>query len=842
MKRFLVAWLVSVALGTTVHAATVDLYGRPHTFGTLGDPSDCGSVLTHLPFSQISLSVNSVCNWQLDPGQTFFFPAVTSDGTLFFGNITQTFNQFFPTSCSMGVTCFNPDDDVCPNQDPETGRDRFGTIRIPTGGGATYVPAGGCAELQGTCGTDHKCTNTSIETECSKHLDCEIRSTGADVGDVEVISDTSSGESVLFNSGLGSISSASPDAFPALGALRKDMDGVWTLAPLSTRTPLQLSESNPLLGPLACPGGKCNLLGEIARLPVSGRIAMLHYFGGITVMDGEGTILAHYSIPELPDPCDTDPPYENMIFAPREVDVDPTSSPGNERFVVVYDMYSAAQAPLSQPTQEFRYDEGTHTLAPVSAPIFPYTASHPAVPISGPSCGEPRQVTVAQYDHGGNLWFARSDGTDGGPILIILKDPVTGKRKMETDCGVLDASGQPRPWGFHCLADLETGVASVSTSGVLSWALKPWTANLVEDEESGTMFAVQFNGLVAMVDRNPTDDGSAFTFRPRMILGVGALKPRTGVCSNSDTDGNGTHDGTVCNASNSGYCTSQGGKCLLEERSPTKGVIDAARRALWIPIKTTEPIDDPLPCDFYLCRFEVGETRDAWLYRIQIDEANAFGPRVSSIQSPARVITGSSFDVAITANVAPPLNTNSFLAVYVNGAASRVVPDAAWSSSCPSGGECTFTATVPASITSGVTGSVVWHGLLGAAPGLGLSLHSVGRVAIDLDSDADGIGDPVDNCKVAPNASQTDTNADGFGNRCDADYDDNGMVGISDYGMLLGAFGTTTGMPGFDPEFDLNDNGVIGGGEVAFFLNRFGLPPGPSGLACAGTSTPCPAP
>ena len=41
----------------------------------------------------------------------------------------------------------------------------------------------------------------------------------------------------------------------------------------------------------------------------------------------------------------------------------------------------------------------------------------------------------------------------------------------------------------------------------------------------------------------------------------------------------------------------------------------------------------------------------------------------------------------------------------------------------------------------------------------------------DQVSDGDGLLDPFDNCSRADNADQLDTDADGIGNACDADFD-----------------------------------------------------------------------
>ena len=110
------------------------------------------------------------------------------------------------------------------------------------------------------------------------------------------------------------------------------------------------------------------------------------------------------------------------------------------------------------------------------------------------------------------------------------------------------------------------------------------------------------------------------------------------------------------------------------------------------------------------------------------------------------------------------------------------------------------------------------------------------------DIDGDGIINEEDNCIEVPNPNQIDTNLDGYGNACDADYDNNGVINSVDFNPLfLEAFNAQ------DPadvsnylDFDFNGDGVVDGADFTFFNNAFsvGGPSGPSGLSCAGT-IPC---
>jgi hypothetical protein len=109
------------------------------------------------------------------------------------------------------------------------------------------------------------------------------------------------------------------------------------------------------------------------------------------------------------------------------------------------------------------------------------------------------------------------------------------------------------------------------------------------------------------------------------------------------------------------------------------------------------------------------------------------------------------------------------------------------------------------------------------------------------DGDSDSVPGGADNCLGTPNTRQLDTDFDGYGNACDADYDDNGMVGASDWMRLARAFGAAIGSPAYDPSLDADGDGAIGTPEWLLGSGSFGASPGPSGLACAG-SVPCTAP
>jgi glycerophosphoryl diester phosphodiesterase len=106
------------------------------------------------------------------------------------------------------------------------------------------------------------------------------------------------------------------------------------------------------------------------------------------------------------------------------------------------------------------------------------------------------------------------------------------------------------------------------------------------------------------------------------------------------------------------------------------------------------------------------------------------------------------------------------------------------------------------------------------------------------DNDADGLADRDDNCFDVPNVDQCDTNLDGIGNACDADFNDDGIVGIADFSHFRNHHPAVAGDPDYDADVDSNCDGVTGIPDFNALRTSFGRAPGGSGLSCAG-SPPC---
>ena len=95
------------------------------------------------------------------------------------------------------------------------------------------------------------------------------------------------------------------------------------------------------------------------------------------------------------------------------------------------------------------------------------------------------------------------------------------------------------------------------------------------------------------------------------------------------------------------------------------------------------------------------------------------------------------------------------------------------------------------------------------------------------DPDADGFS-RTDNCTLVHNPTQCDTNADGYGNHCDPDLNDNEVVNFDDLADMKAAFFSAPGAGHWNPHADLNCNEVVNFVDLGTMQPFMFGPPGPS--------------
>lgn len=100
------------------------------------------------------------------------------------------------------------------------------------------------------------------------------------------------------------------------------------------------------------------------------------------------------------------------------------------------------------------------------------------------------------------------------------------------------------------------------------------------------------------------------------------------------------------------------------------------------------------------------------------------------------------------------------------------------------------------------------------------------------DSDGDGILDAADNCTVLSNADQRDTDQDGFGNRCDADLNNDLIVNAADLGLFKNCYlkPAADAQCPHPQDADINGDGNANAVDLGLFKALYLKPPGPRGI------------
>ncbi len=109
---------------------------------------------------------------------------------------------------------------------------------------------------------------------------------------------------------------------------------------------------------------------------------------------------------------------------------------------------------------------------------------------------------------------------------------------------------------------------------------------------------------------------------------------------------------------------------------------------------------------------------------------------------------------------------------------------------------------------------------------LGIGVVASGPGTWMLEADGDGLAAIEDNCTEVANPAQRDTDADGIGNYCDPDFDQNCNVNFPDLSVMFANFF----LPG-DLDTDLDGSGQTNFADLAIMKQYFFAGPGPSGVA-----------
>jgi probable HAF family extracellular repeat protein len=103
-------------------------------------------------------------------------------------------------------------------------------------------------------------------------------------------------------------------------------------------------------------------------------------------------------------------------------------------------------------------------------------------------------------------------------------------------------------------------------------------------------------------------------------------------------------------------------------------------------------------------------------------------------------------------------------------------------------------------------------------------------LTVMTDVDGDGIPNATDNCSLVHNPTQLDADSDGYGNFCDGDLNNSGLVTTSDVNLLRSCIGLLASSSALCAAADIDGSGTVSAFDVSLQRNMLNAPPGPSGL------------
>ncbi len=499
---------------------TETVYGTSGSFGRLADTSV-------LPGGQ-SVSTDAVPGWGFLPGQAVMGAVLGPDGSIVMGGEPQTSNQSQATATTMSVAAFDPSANT------------FQNVVIPTSAGDTTevepgYPTGGAdiAALASVPGHAHQVAFLSS---------WPYRGWDA----------TTQGQYPTFGY-------VAPSAGGSYQVVAGSAQLAYDIDPSGTTCPVQVAGTSPPVSD--CPG-----TAAMDVLPTSGDLVVAQYFdnvpahkysGGLMVLSPNGQLRSSYNYPNV------NASGQTVYALPREVDADPVTKNGMERFAVIFDVFtsgaggSLVQAPFTMQLFQFNTTDGS--ITPLSSPFLPGQTIN----------GEVAHFETAHFDQHGNLWADESlTNSDPGGNIVEYASASIDNRLVTGSCGIGPSAAAN--WGQACTPDL-----TLPTS--------PWfgdVRSITEDTATGALYFASESGVIMPVVP-VKGSGSGFTTGTAFDYGINSLVDRNQVVI-----------------------------------VPRQGTIDPATGYLWLPIEQLESTSACNPGDFS-CRSAPVPTNQ-WLLRINV--------------------------------------------------------------------------------------------------------------------------------------------------------------------------------------------------------------------------------
>jgi hypothetical protein len=371
------------------------------------------------------------------------------------------------------------------------------------------------------------------------------------------------------------------------------------------------------------------------------------------------------------------------------------------------------------------------------------------------------------------------------------------------------------------------------------------------------------DGCINLFDQHPNEDQIAVG--SVTYVGCSISGETTYAFEGNDTDGNGTPDCADFDDEGDGICD-EGGPY---GPNPRRGIPDGCEAGEGSPPRDTCPHDEgltgceevkpggPCPPAFHLCSLGCQE----------------YYLKIADLINPADTIRVDTFSIiGDTVYMRPPAGMTA-----AELAASAIGPGAAGGAGVDAGRKRVemwrvepdeFVEVVqeeydPEEVELGETNYGIVTAMLpveGGAPSTGLRYaRGTGARAELPDEDGDGRPDWYDNCREAENFDMTDSDEDGFGNRCDADLDQDGLVTQDDIQRIRDCQGadlslrlpfgepddpddpeSPDGAADYDPDpkevrrafgcrvADLDGDGIVDETDTGLADSMLDAPPGPS--------------